>query len=50
MPIQKCQTKGKVGYKYGDAGKCYAGGKEAKKKAIKQGLAIAQRQGRKPHL
>lgn len=50
MPIQKCQTKGKAGYKYGDAGKCYAGGKEAKKKAIKQGLAIARQQGRKPNL
>jgi len=49
MPIQKCQSKGKSGYKYGESGKCYVG-KEAKKKAIKQGLAIARQQGRKPHL
>jgi hypothetical protein len=50
MPVQKCQSKGKAGYKYGDSGKCYTGGKAAKKKAIKQGLAIARSQGRKPTL
>lgn len=49
MPVQKCQSKGKSGWKYGKEGKCYTG-KDAKKKAIKQGLAIAQQQGRKPHL
>lgn len=49
MPIKKCQVKGKSGFKYGDSGKCYTG-KNGKKKAIKQGLAIARRQGQKPHL
>ena len=49
MPVQKCQSKGKSGWKYGKEGKCYIG-KEAKKKAIKQGLAIARRKGEKPHL
>jgi len=50
MPVQKCQSKGKAGWKYGKTGKCYTGGTAAKKKAIKQGLAIAQREGRKPNL
>lgn len=45
MPIQKCKKKGKTGYKYGESGKCYTGKKD-KIKAIKQGLAIAYRQGR----
>jgi hypothetical protein len=49
MPVKKCQSKGKTGWKYGDTGKCYTG-KDAKKKAIKQGLAVAQSQGRKPKL
>jgi hypothetical protein len=49
MPVKKCQSGGKSGWKYGDTGKCYTG-KDAKKKAIKQGLAVAQRQGKKPHL
>jgi hypothetical protein len=49
MPIQPCKAKGKSGFKYGDTGKCYTG-KEAKQKAIKQGLAVAHSQNRKPHL
>ena len=49
MPVQRCQSKGKPGFKYGKEGKCYTG-KDAKKKAIKQGLAIARQQGKKPHL
>ena len=40
MPIKKCQTKGKKGYKAGDKSKCYIG-KLGKKKAIKQMDAIA---------
>jgi hypothetical protein len=50
MPLKPCKTKaGKSGTKYGAKGKCYAG-KAGKKKAIKQGLAIARQQGRKPTL
>lgn len=41
MPIQKC---GKNGWQFGNAGKCYKGGKKGKKKAIKQGLAIQRSQ------
>ena len=47
MPLKKCQKGGKSGYKWGDSGKCYTyttgnktSQKSAKKKAIKQGLAI----------
>ena len=36
MPIKRC---GDDGYKWGDTGKCYTG-PDAKKKAIKQGIAI----------
>lgn len=39
MPIKKCQSNKKKGYKYGDSGKCYTG-KGSRKKAIKQGQAI----------
>lgn len=39
MPVKKCSTQGKVGYKYGDSGKCYTGS-GAKAKAKKQGVAI----------
>ena len=44
MPIKTCSADGKSGYKYGDSGHCYTG-KDAKKKAIKQGLAIHYKQG-----
>lgn len=35
----KCSKDGKSGWKYGDSGHCYTG-PGAKKKAIKQGVAI----------
>lgn len=35
MPLKRCPN----GWKWGDKGKCYTG-KDAKKKAIKQGIAI----------
>lgn len=51
MPIKKCSSKGKPGYKYGDSGKCYtytAGNqtsrKKAKSKALKQARAIKRSQ------
>lgn len=42
MPLKRCTTNGKPGWKYGDVGKCYPAGKgkTGKKKAIKQGLAM----------
>ena len=39
MPLKKCTTDNKNGYKWGNEGTCYPG-PEGKKKAIKQGLAI----------
>ena len=39
MPLKKCTSGGKSGYKWGDAGKCYTG-PDAKKKALQQGRAI----------
>lgn len=39
MPLKKCTSDGKSGYKGGDSGKCYIG-KDAKKLAIKQGIRI----------
>lgn len=46
MPLKKCSSGGKPGFKWGDTGKCYtytagddASRKAAKVKAIKQGLA-----------
>jgi len=56
MPIQQVTKNGKPGYRYGVQGKVYtyipgneASRKRAKQKAIDQGLAIARRQGVKPH-
>lgn len=46
MPVKKCKTKGKSGYKYGSKGKCYTG-KGGRKKATKQGRAIRASQGRR---
>lgn len=47
MPLQTCTLDDKPGYRWGDAGKCYtyepgneASRKAAKKKAIRQGVAI----------
>jgi len=39
MPLQKCSSEGKSGWRWGNSGHCYTG-KDAKKKAIKQGIAI----------
>ena len=39
MPLKKCTVDGQAGYQWGEAGKCYTG-PDAKKKAIKQGVAI----------
>lgn len=39
MPIMKCMSEGKPGYKYGDSGHCYTG-EDAKEMAMKQGKAI----------
>lgn len=43
MPVKKCQSGGKSGYKYGDSGKCYVG-KGGKAKAERQGRAIKTKQ------
>ena len=46
MPVKSCQINNEPGYKWGNVGKCYAhdgseeSKKEAKKKAIAQGVAI----------
>ena len=39
MPLQKCVVDGKKGWQWGSEGKCYTG-KDAKKQAVKQGIAI----------
>ena len=39
MPLKRCTSNGKNGWKWGDEGKCYTG-PGAKKKAIDQGIAI----------
>lgn len=39
MPLRKCTNNGKSGYQWGDEGKCFTG-PNAKKKAIRQGIAI----------
>ena len=39
MPLKKCTVEGKAGWQWGAAGKCYTG-TDAKKQAIKQGVAI----------
>lgn len=38
MPLERCSSNGKSGWKYGDSGHCYTG-PGAKKRAVKQGLA-----------
>jgi len=57
MPLQRTTVKGKPAYKYGATGKAYpykpgnaASREAAKKKAIKQALAIQRRTGRPAHL
>ena len=49
MPVKRCRSDNKPGWKYGDSGKCYtyaAGNKKsesvAKLKAVKQGIAISR--------
>lgn len=39
MPLKECQNNGVDGWKWGDQGRCYTG-KDAKKQAIRQGVAI----------
>ena len=39
MPLKRCSENNESGWKWGDQGKCYTG-KDAKKKALKQGVAI----------
>lgn len=39
MPLKRCKKEGKSGWQWGDSGVCYTG-KDGKKKAIKQGIAI----------
>ena len=57
MPLRKCSSKGKPGYKWGNSGKCYTytsgnetSRKKAKQKAIIQGTAIAARTGEEKEL
>ncbi len=56
MPIQVCSKDGKPGYKYGENGFCYtypagdeAARKEAKQKAVMQGVAIERQRGGEFH-
>ena len=46
MPLMKCQSKKKSGWKYGKSGKCYLG-RGAKEKAKKQGRAISLSKARR---
>jgi len=46
MPVKRCTTNGKKGYKYGDSGKCYPGN-AGKSKAAAQGRAIQASKKRK---
>lgn len=39
MPVKKCVINGVPGFKWGNEGKCYTG-RDAKSKAIRQGIAI----------
>ena len=39
MPLKRCSENKESGWKWGDSGKCYTG-RDAKKKAKKQGVAI----------
>lgn len=60
MPVQQCQSDGKPGYRWGEAGRCftYQPGDEgaqqrAKKKAQQQGVAISyaqKRAGKRPDI
>jgi len=57
MPLQRTTVNGKPAYKYGATGRAYsykagnaASREAAKKKAIKQALAIQYRSGKPAHL
>jgi hypothetical protein len=57
MPIKRVTENGKPAFRWGDSGKAYsytpgdaASRLKAKKKAIAQGLAVANRTGTKPEL
>ena len=39
MPLKRCKKDGVSGWKFGESGACYVG-KDAKKKAIKQGVKM----------
>lgn len=43
MPLMRCTSKGKSGWKWGKSGKCYTG-PGAKKKALRQMRAIKANQ------
>jgi len=45
MPVKRCQSNKKPGYKWGDQGNCYTG-KNARQKALRQGRAIHASQAR----
>jgi len=54
MPVQKCKSEGKPGFKWGESGKCYtyspgneSSRKAARKKAAEQGRAIKASQKRR---
>ncbi len=46
MPVKKCTSRGKSGFKWGDSGVCYTGS-DAKVKAERQGRAIEASKRRK---
>jgi len=46
MPVKRCTSSGKAGWKYGSKGKCYTGS-GAKVKAALQGRAIKSSQARR---
>lgn len=46
MPVMRCTSNGKKGWKYGKSGKCYTGS-DAKEKAARQGRAIEANKGKK---
>jgi hypothetical protein len=49
MPLKRCTIDGKSGWKWGDKGHCYTG-PGAKKKAIKQGVAVEGPEGFKKEM
>ena len=46
MPLKRCRKNNKMGWKWGDSGFCYTG-KDAKKKALRQGRAIEASKSRR---